>query len=134
MSATQPTGAAAPDPEKIRDYHHRRDILGEQDRCRCGQKMPCDVLVLLNALDAQAERLARAETATLTQFRALLKICSEVEFRLLVGGGPDKLILQRLCTEGFANELSQRLLAAYHEQRQEVGPEAALAGLEIPRD
>jgi hypothetical protein len=32
--------------EQIEHYHHRRDLLGEQDSCRCGQRMPCDALIL----------------------------------------------------------------------------------------
>lgn len=50
-----------PDLAAIRDYHHRRDILGGQDRCRCGQRMPCDVLKVLMVVEAQAKRLAQWE-------------------------------------------------------------------------
>lgn len=45
----------------IREFHHRRDLLGEQDRCRCGQKMPCDGVMLLDYIEQQAQALAESE-------------------------------------------------------------------------
>lgn len=51
------------DLDAIREFHHRRDILGEQDRCRCGQKMPCDGVMLLAALDLATARAAGLEAA-----------------------------------------------------------------------